>query len=169
MLSGISTSILQSARRTIKDIVHGVWSVIIFTFALLHCCDTTSCSHISILRLGFICFISYCPICHTTTPKVSRSSCDGSGRHHPGSCSCHSRSSTAYSVGQGSHGCSSGGNCSSHHDPSGCSLIRGTHQTLLRLTSMVSTSNLQTPLTLKILPNDNAKWTLILCLPSFFE
>ena len=36
---------------------------------------------ISILRLGFICFISYCPICHTTTPKGSRLSCDGSGGH----------------------------------------------------------------------------------------
>jgi hypothetical protein len=112
---------------------------------------------ISILRLGFICFISYCPICHTTTPKGSRSSCDGSGGHRPGSRSCHSGSSTAYSVGQGSHSPSSGGNCSSHWDPSGCSLICGTYQTPLRLTSMVSTSNLQTPLTLKALPNDNAK------------
>ncbi len=45
MLSRISTSILQSAQRTIKDIVNGIWSVFIFTFALLHCCDTTSCSH----------------------------------------------------------------------------------------------------------------------------
>ncbi len=112
---------------------------------------------ISILRLGFICFISYCPICHTTTPKGSRSSCDGSGGHRPGSRSCHSGSSTAYSVGQCSHGRSSGGNCSFHRDPRGCSFIRGTHQTLLRLTSMVSTSNLQTPLTLKVLSNDNAK------------
>ncbi len=112
---------------------------------------------ISIIRLGFISFISYCPICHTTPAKGSRSSCDGSGGHHPGSRSCHSESSTAYSVGQGSHNCSSGGNCSSHWDPSGCSLICGTHQTPLRLTSMVSTSNLQTPLTLKALPNDNAK------------
>jgi hypothetical protein len=106
---------------------------------------------ISILRHGFICLISYCPICHTTPPKCSRLSCDVSGGHHPDSHSCHSGSSTACSVGQGSHCCSSGGNCSSHRDSSGCSLIRGTHQTLLRLTSMVSTRNLQTPLTLKIL------------------
>ncbi len=112
---------------------------------------------ISIFRLGFIHFISYCPICHTTTPKGSRLSRDGSGGHQPGSCSCHSGSSTAYSVGQGSHGCSSGGNCSSHHDPSGCSLIQGTHQTPLRLTYTISTSNLQTPMTLKVLPNDNSK------------
>ncbi len=111
---------------------------------------------ISILRLGFICFMSYCPICHTTTPKGSRSSCDGSGGHHPGSRSCHSGSSTAYSVGQGSHGCSSGGNCSSHCDPSNCSLIRGTHQTVLRLTSAVSTSNLQTPKSYQMtMPNDH--------------
>jgi hypothetical protein len=112
---------------------------------------------ISILRLGFICFISYCLICHTTTPKGSRLSCDGSGGHCPSSCSCHSGSSTAYSVGQGSNIPSSGGNCSSHWDPSSCSLIHATHQTPLRLTSMVSTSNLQTPLTLKALPNDNTK------------
>jgi hypothetical protein len=85
---------------------------------------------ISILRLGFICFICYCPICHTTIPKSSRLSFDGSGGHRPGSCSCHSESSIAYSVGQGSHGCSGGGNFSSHHDPSGCSLIGGTHQTI---------------------------------------
>jgi hypothetical protein len=26
---------------------------------------------ISILRLDFICFISFCPICHTTTPKAA--------------------------------------------------------------------------------------------------
>ncbi len=112
---------------------------------------------ISILRLGSICFISYCPISHTTTPKGSRSSCNGSGGHRRGSRSCHSGSSTAYSVGQGSHSRSSVGSCSSHWDPSGRSLSRGTHQTPLRLTSTVSTSNLQTPLTLKVLPNDNAK------------
>ncbi len=79
---------------------------------------------ISILRLGFICLISCSTICHTTTPKGSRSSCDGSGGHRPGSHSCHSGSSNAYSVGQGSPSCSSGGKYSSHWDPSGCSLIR---------------------------------------------
>ncbi len=56
---------------------------------------------ISIQRLGFICFISYCPICHTITPKGSRLSCNSSGGQIPGSHSCHSGSSTAYSVGQG--------------------------------------------------------------------
>ncbi len=105
---------------------------------------------ISILKLVFICFTSYCLVCRTTTPKGS-----SSGGHHPGSCSCHSGSSTAYSVGQGSHGCSSGGNWSSLHDSSGCSLIRGTRRIPLRLTSTISTSNLQTPLTLNVLPNGN--------------
>ncbi len=37
MLSRISTSILWSARRTVKDIVNSVWSVTIVTFALMHC------------------------------------------------------------------------------------------------------------------------------------
>jgi hypothetical protein len=157
MLSRISTLILQSAWKPPK-----ILSMVsdLSSHSPLLCCIVVIqlVAHIiSILMLSFIGFISYCPICHTTTPKSSRSSCDGSGGHRPGSRSCHSGSSIAYSVGQGSHSCSSGGNCSSHHDPSGYSLIRGTHQTLLRLTSMVSTSNLQTPLTLKVLPNDNAK------------
>jgi hypothetical protein len=126
------------------------------SYSPLLCCvvDTTSYI-ISIHRPGFLCFISYCPVCHTTTPKGSRSSCDGIGGYIPGSCSCHSGSSTAYSVGQGSHGCSSVGDCSSCHDLSGHSLICGTPQTLLRLTSTTSTSYLQTPLTSKVLPNDN--------------
>ncbi len=58
------------------------------SYSLFPCCIVViqPVAHIiSILRLGFICFISYCPICHTTIPKGSRSSYDGSGGHHPGS------------------------------------------------------------------------------------
>jgi hypothetical protein len=85
MLSRTSTSILQSAQRTIKDIkmVSNLSS-----YSPLLCCIIMIqlVAHIiSILRLGFICFIRYCHICHTTTPKGSRLSCDGSGGHHPGS------------------------------------------------------------------------------------
>ena len=80
----------------------------------------------------------------------------GGGHHHLGSRDSHRiGSSTAYSGRQGSRGHSSGRNHSS--SPSVRSLSRTaitrTHQTPLRSTSTVSSSsNLQTPLTLNILP-----------------
>jgi hypothetical protein len=81
------------------------------------------------------------------------------GHHRLGSGDSHRKgSSTAYSGRQGSRGQSSSRNHSSS-SPSVCSLshtdVTSTHQSPLRSTSTVSTSNLQTPLTSNVLPKEN--------------